>query len=61
MSSYFPIPPNIWIKELSENIYGSITFLNIPKNQLKNNFFSTKYNSNVYLGVARTEKFNWKL
>ena len=51
MSSYFPIPPNIWIKELSENIYGSITFLNIPNNQLKNNLFSRKYNDNVYLGV----------
>ena len=61
MSSYFPIPPNIWIKELSENIYGSITFLNIPNNQLKNNLFSRKYNDNVYLGVYCIEKFNWKL
>jgi len=61
MSSYFPIPPNIWIKELSENIYGSITFLNIPNNQLKNNLFSRNYNDNVYLGVYCIEKFNWKL
>ena len=35
MSSYFPIPPSIFIKELSLFINGSTTFLNIPNNRLK--------------------------
>ena len=51
MSSYFPIQPTIWIEECSKNIYGSITFLNIPNNRLRENFLSKTYQDKVFLGV----------
>ena len=61
MSSYFPIPPNIWIEELSRNVSGSITFLNIPNNILKTNLMSKEYKDIVYLGVYKITKDKWKL
>ena len=61
MSSYFPIPPNIWIEELSRNVSGSITFLNIPNNILKTNLMSKEYKEIVYLGVYKIIKNKWIL
>ncbi len=61
MSSYFPIPPNIFIEDISLYIYGSITFLNIPNNRLKESFFEKKYDSVLYLGLYKLDKNNWIL
>ena len=60
MVSYFPIPPNIDIPEISDKILGSITFLNHPTNILKNKF-KAKYRENVFLAVYRLEEKFWKL
>ena len=54
------MPPDVWIDELSENIFGSITFLNIPNNILKNNLLN-KYLDIVFLGVYKIQKNKWEL
>ena len=61
MSSYFPIPPTINVKELSLEISGSTTFLNIPNNRLKNRTFGKSYGQVIYLGLYSLEKYNWSL
>ena len=61
MSSYFPIPPTIKVEELSLEIQGSTTFLNIPNNRLKNSIFGRSYNQVIYLGLYSLEKYNWSL
>ncbi len=61
MSAYFPIPPNIFIEDHSCKIYGSLTFLNIPSNRLKNSIFDKKYNSIIYLGLYYLDEGNWIL
>ena len=61
MSSYFPIPPTINIKELSLQISGSTTFLNIPNNRLKDRIFWKSYKQVIYLGLYSLEKYNWSL
>ena len=61
VSSYFPIPPTIKVEELSLEIAGSTTFLNIPNNRLKNSIFAKSYNQVIYLGLYSLEKYNWNL
>ena len=61
MSSYFPIPPTIKVEELSSEIEGSTTFLNIPNNRLKNGIFGNSYNKHIFLGLYSLEKNNWSL
>ena len=61
MSSYFPIPPAINVEELSLEILGSTTFLNIPNNRLKDRTFGKSYNQVIYLGLYSLEKYNWSL
>lgn len=61
MSSYFPIPPTIKVEELSLEIAGSTTFLNIPNNRLKNSIFGKSYNQVIYLGLYLLEKCKWSL
>tara|TARA_B100000886_G_C20419740_1_gene490959 strand:+ start:613 stop:1443 length:831 start_codon:yes stop_codon:yes gene_type:complete len=61
MSSYFPIPPTIWVEECSKNIYGSTTFLNIPNNRLSENFLSKTYQDVVFLGVYCLKNNKWFL
>ena len=61
MSSYFPIPPTINLEELSLEISGSTTFLNIPNNRLKDGIFCKSYNQLIYLGLYSLEKNNWSL
>ena len=61
MSSYFPIPPTINVEELSLEISGSTTFLNIPNNRLKNRTFGKSYGQVIYLGLYSLEKDNWLL
>lgn len=61
MSSYFPIPPNIFIEEYSCKIYGSTNFLNIPNNRLKKSIFDKPYNTKIYLGLYSLNKQNWIL
>ena len=61
MSSYFPLPPNIFIEDLSLYIFGSITFLNVPNNRLKRSFFRKEFNKDIYLGIYKLEKKNWIL
>ena len=61
MSSYFPIPPNIFIKDFAYKIYGSTTFLNIPNNRLKKSIFGKPYNSIIYLGLYYLNEKNWIL
>ena len=61
MSSYFPIPPTINLEELSLEISGSTTFLNIPNNRLKNRIFGKVYKQIIYLGLYSLEKNNWSL
>ena len=61
MSSYFPIPPTINVAELSLEISGSTTFLNIPNNRLKGRTFGKSYNQVIYLGLYSLEKDNWSL
>lgn len=61
MSSYFPIPPNIFIKDFECKIYGSTTFLNIPNNRLKKSIFGKPYNSIIYLGLYYLNEKNWIL
>jgi len=61
MSSYFPIPPNIWIEEFSATIFGSITFLNIPNNRLKGGFLKKQYKDKVFLGIYKIKNNFWSL
>ena len=61
MSSYFPIPPAINVEELSLEILGSTTFLNIPNNRLKDRTFGKSYGQVIYLGLYSLEKYNWSL
>ena len=61
MSSYFPIPPTINVEELSTEILGSTTFLNIPNNRLKKGIFGKSYNQVIYLGLYSLEKDYWSL
>ena len=61
MSSFFPVPPTINIGELSLEIYGSTTFLNIPNNRLKDTIIGKSYNKIIYLGLYALEKCNWSL
>ena len=61
MSSYFPIPPNIYIDENSCEICGSTTFLNVPNNRLKKSIFNKPYETKVYLGLYSLNKGNWVL
>ena len=61
MSSYFPIPPNIFIKENSCKIYGSTIFLNTPNNRVKKSIFDNPYNTIIYLGLYFLNKKNWVL
>ena len=61
MKAYFPIPPNIKIKNFKNKIYGSITFLNIPNNRVKPIFF--KYiNKNIFfVGIYKLKNKSWVL
>ena len=61
MSSYFPLPPDIFIEDLSLHVYGSLTFLNVPNNRLKESFFGKEYNTVIYLGIYKLEKKIWIL
>lgn len=61
MSSYFPIPPNIFIEDYAHKIYGSTTFLNIPNNRLKKSIFDKPYNHTIYLGLYYLNEQNWIL
>lgn len=61
MSSYFPIPPTIWIEELSLNIYGSTTFLNVPNNRLKSKIFEKSDKNIIYLGLYSLSNNYWSL
>ena len=61
MSSFFPIPPNIFIEENSCKIYGSTSFLNTPNNRLKKSIFDKPYNTIIYLGLYSLTKQNWIL
>lgn len=60
MKVYFPIPPNIKIKNIKEKIISSITFLNIPNNRLKS-FFYKKYEDKVFLGIYHLKNNKWLL
>ena len=56
------IPPSIYINELSLNINGSTTFLNVPNNQLKQSKVCDKNSRNIiYLGIFSLERKNWRL
>tara|TARA_A100001388_G_C28759422_1_gene496845 strand:- start:667 stop:1503 length:837 start_codon:yes stop_codon:yes gene_type:complete len=61
VSSFFPVPPTINIRESSLEIYGSTTFLNIPNNRLKDTIIGKSYNKIIYLGLYALEKCNWSL
>ena len=63
MSSYFPIPPSLSLRELSLDINGSTTFLNIPNNRLKKleSIFRNIYNRKIFLGLYFLEDEIWKL
>ena len=61
MSSYFPLPPTIWVEELSLNIYGSTTFLNVPNNRLKSKIFKKSDENTIYLGLYCLSHNYWSL
>ena len=60
MKVYFPIPPNIKISEINDEILSSITFLNIPNNRLKS-FLLRKYKDIVFLGIYHLKNKEWIL
>jgi len=61
MSAYFPLPPSISIKENTNKIIGSLTFLNYPNNRLNSIIKKRNYKDDVYLGIYFFRNQNWHL